>query len=546
MPRLAPEVVQQRSDSAWARKRPWYGNWRECWRYAAPGVDPFASGNQPDFKRSWTDGGPRHEHLFDSTLADASDKHANMMMHEMFPAGRDWGEFEAGSGFAAEELPEARRKAIAKTQERVFSYIHASNFVLSGGSMVRDGVVSGTGVLKVGLAPDSATLLDFEAVNQATVALERGARDSVWGYYRKMQEAPSRMRVLWPQGADIPASETGQDGMERELEVVEATTYDPEDGLWRYMALLPTSEGAGMRVIFEREYVVSPWISWRYWLAPGEVQGRSRVMAALPDARTANKIVETGLRGGALRAAGIFMYRSGDVFNPATSVFEPGAFLQVGSNDSQNPTIAPLPLSGDPRDTSQKLEDTRASIRRTMLDESLPPPTAAVRSATEIVEMQRQALRHLGHPFVRLVEEAGRPILRAVAYLLQEANQLPELAAFQPAPASGRPAPLRLDGSDVKVRFSNPMTRSQRLTDAQTTVEWLDTSRAVAGPEAVEAAVKLEEVPELLSRKYGAPAELIREAAERNEMWEAAREARMAGAQAPQAGGPPQGMAMAA
>ena len=413
--------------------------------------------------------------------------------------------------------------------------------------MVRDGVVSGTGCVKIGVAADSATLLEFDAINQAQVAFERGPREQIWGFYRILYPTAEFFPVLWPGGSGFPRMEPEErkSGKRKHWRVVEATYYDAPDGVWRYAAILTDDQerGAHYRSVFERDYVVCPWIAWRYWLAPGEVQGRSPVQAALPDARTANKVVEVLLKSGSLRTAGIYTFKNNEVFNPATAIFESGAFLPVGSNDRQNPTIAPLELAGDPQMGQLILDELRTSIRRTLLDVALPEPTGAVRSATEIIARQREAQQLLGMPFVRLIEEVGRPILRAVAYLLSEAGQLPELAAVQPAGPDGRPMPLMLDGTDVEVHFNSPMVTAQRLSDAQTTVQWAEAARATAGDAAFEAAVKTEEIPAILQRKMGAPAELVRDEQERAAMAEENREAQLAQGMGGPAEMAPMGMA---
>ena len=550
--RHTTDVVIARSHEAWAQKRPYYATFYESWRYAAPGVDPYrTSQNHPEMAPPGiADGSPRYDHLFDSTLVNSADKLANMLVHELFPAGRDWGELEEGAFFAPEEGDEQRRRsAIADTQTRLFRAIHASNFTLAVGSMTKDGVISGTGCMKVGASADADTLLDFEAINQAQVAFQRGPRQTIWGFYRKMFPTADEFPILWPGGRSFPTmtAEEKKSGKAKRYEVVEATYYDPDEGQWHYDVILSDDKDATQFTrVFQRDYVVSPWVAWRYWLAPGEVQGRSPVQAALPDARTVNKALEVRLKAASLRTAGIYTFKANDVFNPSTASFESGEFLPVGSNDSQNPTIRPLELAGDPQMGELVLEDTRASIRKTMLDMALPEPTGAVRSATEIIARQREAQQQLGQPFLRYIEEVGRPILRAVAYLMAEAGQLPELAAVQPAGPDGVPSPLMLDGMDVAVKFTSPMVMAQQLSDAETTIRWAEMARVAGGDAAFEAAVKTEEIPALLADKMGAPPELIRSEEERQAMAEENREAQLAQGMGGMAEMAPQPGAMAA
>ena len=544
MAHQSPMVLSHRAEQAWTRKRPYYSLHLSCWRYAAPGIDPFRAQVGADYypRRDNADtGSPRHNHLFDSTLVRSASKHANRLVSEIFPSGRDWAELREGPLFGREVEDHDRIQTLERVQAKVFQAIHASNFNLACNAMTLDGVVSGTGCMKVGISADSSTLLDFEAVNQVSVAFEPGVRGLVWGFYRKMSETKEHIQVLWPEARlpkELDENDSWDEGVPREHDLLECTTYAPEEGVWHYDVLLKSAGMETMR-IYERDYVVCPWIVWRYQFLPGEVQGRSPVMAALPDARTVNTATRVRLEAASIRVAGIYTYRGGDVFNPRTARFVNGAMLQVGSNDPTNPTLQPLPLAGDPNMGELVLADTRHSIKETMLDLGLPEPTGSVRSATEIIERQRENQLQLGQPYLRLSEEVGRPVLRAVTYLMGEAGQLDELAAIQPSLPNGAPAPLMLDGRDVAVQFTSPMVTAQQLSDAETIVRWSEAAQTVAGPQGYQSAVKTEDVPMVLAEKMGAPMELVRSEQERQALADDLREAQLAAQQpSPEQGAP--------
>ena len=251
-------------------------------------------------------------------------------------------------------------------------------------------------------------------------------------------------------------------------------------------------------------------------------------MAALPDARTANHAVRIRLQSASIRVAGMFTYKAEDVFNPNNVETGSGAFLPVGSNDTTNPTIRPLDLPGDPQFGELVLADHRASIKEALKTDQLPPIEGPVHSPTEILARERKAEKRMGTSYMRLIEEVGRPVLRAATSLLAEAGQLPEVAMVQPALPDGRPAPMMLDGRDVKVQFTSPMGRAQQLAEAETIVQWAEFSIRTAGQMAWEDAVKTEDIPADLQKKMGAPPQLVRTDEERAERAEERREAMMA------------------
>ena len=539
---LDPRVLQGRGERAWERKRPWYAVHTDVWALCAPGLSPYASGGaQPEIHGqipAGSQGQPRHQLLYDSTLAGDIEDLANDIVHVMFPVGRDWSELVPGPLLGSGQGESAVKRALKATKDRMFAEIHASNFQLAANMMVFDGCVSGTGCMKVGRSADSSTLLDFEAVNQAHVAFEPGPRHSIWGFYRKMTETRQMIEVLWPE-ADLSALEREDRApkglMPRPYHLLECTTYDPVEALWHYDVLVQGSD-TGLRRIYEDDYVVSPWVAWRYFLHPGEVQGRSRAMSAAPHARVANHAIRTRLRSASLRVNGMWTFTGDDVFNPDTAWFNTGGFIQVGSNDPRNPTIAPLPLPGDPQMGEIILADERQVIHERTLQADLPDEQGPVRSPTEIIARQRKHQRKQGQPFQRLIEEVGRPVLRAVAYLMSTKDQLPELDAIRP-PAEGQVSapPLMMNGKDVKVTFQSPMSMAQRLSDAETMVRVGEMAPVVGGgPENVRAALKGEDAVADFAEKMGYPPELIRDEDEREERAAQERDAMLAQAQGAQ------------
>ena len=556
MPHLDARVLQMRGERAWTRKRPWYGLHVNVWNLCAPGLSPYSTGSgnaemQANAMAYLGQGQPRQQILFDSTLAGDIEDHANHVTSEMFPAGRTWADMKAGrlfGGGGESENTELDRR-IEKISGKIFTEIHASNFQLAVRMMIFDSCVSGTGCMKVGASRDASTLLDFEAVNQAQVAFEAGPRHSVWGFYRKLSETRDMIRVLWPDADLPPEGEPKTRAAAPPMhDLLECTTYSPDDGLWHYDVLMRSGSGSELQRIYEFDYVISPWIVWRYFLHPGEIQGRSRAMNAAPHAQTANHAVRVRLQSASIRVGGVYTFRGDDVFNPDTAHFQSGALLQVGSNDPQNPTLRPLDLPGDPQFGELVLADERNVIHERTLQDNLPDNDAPVRSATEIVAKQRKQQRRMGAPYDRLIEECARPVLRAVAYLMAEAGQLEELAEFQPAGPDGRPVPLMMNGKDIKLSFQTPMSRSQDLLDAENMARFGEMAPVVGGsPQAMLAAVKGEESVAILAKKMNYPTEAVYTQQERSARAEDARQAEMQQAMGPQQMQlPMEGMEMAA
>ena len=533
------EVTLAVGDAAWDTKRKYYDVISEAYYYAAPGLDPYLEGSGDETSHHLTEGQRRQDHIFDVTLPTDAEDHANEMCSETFPAGRSWAKLERGDLFAGDDEPPARqREAMKATAEKIFRAIHASNFYLALNTMAMDAVVAGTGLMKGSISRDSAALLDFEAVSQAEVALEPGARGSVGGYHRKMDLTRDEIRTYWPQATGLPeVDRLEKNGKPRHYRVVESVYYDLDDGIWREQVILRShAKGTGDSEIWTREYMVCPWICWRYALLPGEVQGRSPVFKAVPGARTINHAKRVRLETASIRAVPAYTFVGEEVFNPNTVEIGPGVFIPVGSNDPSNPTIRPLEMAGDVPLNELVISDERQAIHETMARNAMPDPSGAVRSATEWLKREEQHLKKKHGPVLRMMEEVGRPVLRLVAFLLQSAGQLSELAALGRTDAQGRPVPFRLDGTDVKVTFSNPLVQLQQISDALQVFNWAQGVMQSFGPEGLVAGVAVERGAEVVGELMDIDERLIRRQDDQQAMLE---QAMQQGGQPP--GGQPQG-----
>ena len=374
--------------------------------------------------------------------------------------------------------------------------------------------------MRVGGSPDPSRRLSFEPVNQARVAFEGGPRGEIWGFYRVLWLTDMEIYALWPESGWVRDENKSE---KARTEVLDATYYDPWTGIWYYDVIAKTD--AGDRRIVEEDLLVCPWVAWRYSLIAGQVQGYSPTMEALPDVRTANFAVKVRLKSASVRQAGMFTVDSNSSFNPDTMNFdEPGIFIPVESNRRDDPTIQPLALSGDVSLNEIVLADLREQINKTFLVDMLPPVSGAVRSATEIIERQRENMIALGSPYLRLAEEVGRPVLRAVTYeLLRQEGGLEGLEpAVMRDRGTGQPIPYMLDGTDIGVSFVSPLTTAQELSDAERVARWADIGQRSAGMQAWQAGAKVEDFAQVLGELMSVPPELIREEGERSGMLEQA------------------------
>jgi hypothetical protein len=120
------------------------------------------------------------------------------------------------------------------------------------------------------------------------------------------------------------------------------------------------------------------------------------------------------------------------------------------------------------------LNELRLGVQATMMDQSLPPDGAAVRSATEILErVKRLSSDHLG-AYGRLVNEIIVPAVKRAIEIAYNKLLIPQ-----------RPP---VDQLLVKVKVTSPLAQAREAKRVETIVQWLQMVLALAPTTADEVA----------------------------------------------------------
>ena len=161
-------------------------------------------------------------------------------------------------------------------------------------------------------------------------------------------------------------------------------------------------------IVSRGTFETNPYIIFRWSLASGEQYGRGPVLRALPDIKTANKVVELVLKNATIAVSGIWQADDDGVINLANINLTPGAIIPkaVGSSG-----LTPL-ASGADFDVSQIiLKDLRERIRHAMLADRLGLLSEKEMTATEILARNADMVRILGATYGRLLHEFIRPLV---------------------------------------------------------------------------------------------------------------------------------------
>ena len=269
--------------------------------------------------------------------------------------------------------------------------------------------------------------------------------------------------------------------------------------------------------------------------ASNERYGRGPVLYALPDIKTLNKVVELTLKNASISIGGVFTAVDDGVLNPQTISIVPGAVIGVNSNGGpRGPSLQPLPRSGDANLSQIVANDLRTNIKKTLLDESLPPDNMSARSATEVVERMKELSQNLGAAFGRLISETMFPIVRRTLELMDEEGMID--------------LPLKVNGLQVTVTPQSPLAMAANMDKLNEVMQFMQISQAL-GPQG-QMLLNMERVGDYIADQLGIPGSLRTTPQEREqmqaEMMEMAQQAMAAQGEPMEGEAPPPQQMMAA
>lgn len=486
--KLKPEDIIKRAEIAQRKKDEFESLYRDAYEFALP---------QRQLYGHWegqSQGAKKMARVFDSTAINSTQRFANRLQSGIFPPQRKWCRLEPGQDIPKERHAEAMA-ILDKYNEKMFTVIKQSNFDIACGEFLLDLAVGTAGMLV--LPGDDVQPINFIPVPMFLISYEEGANGQVDKVYRRMRMKGEAITQQWK---DAKLSEVISQRIATkptdDVELLEATVYDSDRGDWSYYVIDKTSKE---EIVF-RKMKTSPWIISRYSKVAGEVYGRGPLLTALPDIKTLNKTLELVLKNASLAISGVYTAADDGVLNPQTVKLVPGAIIPVARNGGpQGESLKPLARSGDFNVSQIIIQDLRANIKRTLLDESLPPDNMSARSATEVVERMKELAQNLGSAFGRLINETMIPLVSRILSVMDERGLID--------------LPLQVNGLEVKVSPVAPLAMAQNMEEINNIVQFMQLT-ANFGAEG-QLAVKTGDLIDFLGDKLGVPSSVRNSPAER-------------------------------
>ena len=395
--------LQQMYRRALDMRAPWIDRWDSAMRYTIPTTDDDMAT------------------LFDATASDAADNLAASIYSLLTPPESLW----------VSLVPEGPDSpdAVAATMA-LRANLNDSNFYTTIHQCYMDLIVLGTACLFMAENPiGAASAFSFTAIPMRDIAILNGAvfHTATMPAREVMEKYPS-----WTPPADL--RDTIKQDPETPLRLVQSLIGTD------FVAWLDVGGDIENNIVATGKFETNPYIIFRWSVASGELYGRGPVLRALPDIKTANKVVELVLKNATIAVSGIWQADDDGVINLSNINLTPGAIIPkaVGSSG-----LTPL-ASGADFDVSQIiLKDLRERIRHALLADRLGLLSEKEMTATEILARNADMVRILGATYGRLLHEFIRPLVERGLQILSRRGVIDKIKLH----------------SDAELKYIAPITK---------------------------------------------------------------------------------------
>ena len=371
----------------------WLSRWKNAMRYTIPTDDSEVAT------------------LFDATAADAVDNLAASMYSLLTPPESLWINLVRESDLSPD----------AETATNILrAHLNDSNFYTTIHQCYIDLVVLGTACLFMAENPlGSDSAFSFTAIPMTDLAILPNA------IFHTTSLPASDLMERYPT-VTLPnhMKDTVKNNPDTPIRLVQSLVGKD------FTAWIDVGGDFENNIVARGTFETNPYIIFRWSLVSGEIYGRGPVLRALPDIKTANKVVELVLKNATIAVSGIWQADDDGVINLSNINLTPGAIIPkaVGSSG-----LTPL-SSGADFDVSQiVLRDLRDRIRHTLLADRLGLLSDKEMTATEILARNADMVRILGATYGRLLHEFIRPLCERGLQILSRRGLIDKISLHSDA-----------------------------------------------------------------------------------------------------------------
>jgi hypothetical protein len=499
------QQIKKRFDEAAKRKVGFDNLYRDALRFTVPERELFTGKAEGTTKRNNID-------VVDSTAMIALSKYVSNLQSSLVPPMRKWTKLVPGDAIPDEMLDTVKLK-LEEVTNIMFSALSNSNFDTQIAEAFSD-LAIGTSAMLCVKGDNEQMPLRFVTVPLNELYIDEGPYGKIDTVYRKHSIENRNIKGTW-EDAKLPEKlQTAISEKPSEKSEFLECTYPDKVSITKMVAdaegkmQKKTFEVQGFRylvlheatksIIVEREQESTPWVVFRWSVAPGEIYGRGPVLFALPDIKSINKLKEIILKNAALQTTGVYLAKEDSVINFDNIQLEPGAIIPVSNTGGgmSEPSLAPLPIAGNLQLGDLQYRELVAKINDIMFADPLGPIDLPVKTATEVSYRQQELAKRIGSSFGRLQYELIAPLINRILYVLNEQGLLPTFGDS-----------VSIDGYLIGIKHESPLSTAQDQESVMAIQQFIQFLASVFGPNAL-ALIQPDKVVMHMAKYLNVPADI--------------------------------------
>ena len=421
------------------KRSTWENHWQEVADYFLP--------RKADVNTQRTRGDKRNIQVFDATAIHSLELLASSLHGMLTSSANRW--FALRFKEAKMNDDDSAREWLEDAIDKMFLAFSRSNFQQEVFETYHDLITFGTSCLMV--EEDEEDIIRFSSRHIKEVYISEDARGMVNCIYRRFKiSAKAAVEKFGLENLSRSVQSIFKNSQFDEVELCHVVKprdmYNPKK--------LDKMNMPFVSIYFEYDddFIISvsgfrefPYVVPRYLKASNEIFGRSPAMAALPDVKVLNKMVEIQLKAAAKSIDPPLLIPDDSMILPIRTA--PGSlnFYRAGSRDR----IEPLNIGANYNLGLNMEDQRRQAIARTFHVDQLLITENRNMTATEVLQRNEEKMRILGPVMGRLQNELLEPmIIRVFSIMLR--NKL-----FSPAPEI-------LNGQEIDVEYVSPLAIAQK------------------------------------------------------------------------------------
>lgn len=374
------------------QKENWIEKWEQCYEYTIP--KKINSNNKSK--------------IFDSTACNSVDELAGIMLSEL--------SYNNENIITYDDYDEEHIEDIKETKNNINKTIKHTNFYIELHQCLVDLIICGTScmMIKQNKITDDIPI-SFTSLSMDNISLCESDNDKLDIIFKTSYATKNELISQYEK--DKKKFEHLND--KNKYKIIEYIRPFSSKYKVDTIVIINNSEGI---LIDSTEIDYSPIIAFRWQKSHNEVYGRSPVMNALADIKTANKVVELILKNASISVSGIWQADSDGILNPSNIKLVPGAIISKAPGSSG---LQPLKSPGEFNTSQIILENLHNRIKKSLLVDEPSSRISSAKTATEINHIYSRNSAILESTFNRLGNEFLTPLIKTIMNNLEKCGMSP-------------------------------------------------------------------------------------------------------------------------